>query len=300
VLVTKTTAYAAIPVALCAVLWSWWEATQGGLVDRWRELGKRLLAVFGLSLLVGVPLFVRNALVYGWPDILGLQWHNAIVEGQPRTADWIAGHGLGGLLGRFAQFTFKSFWGVFGWMGVFLDNRLYLVLAVLSVVAAVGFVVFLVRWATGLRSPEQEDGVARRRKALGLSLLLAAWIGWTLLQYLGYNVTFVQHQGRYLFPALVPIGLVFALGWKNALRPGVGRAVGIACILAAVALAVAGLFAGSLPVWSVVLVGLSGAALLVWSWQPRQLEPLVMLAPYVVFVLLDIVSLFWFVLPQLT
>jgi hypothetical protein len=28
-----------------------------------------------------------------------------------------------------------------------------------------------------------------------------------------YNLTFVQHQGRYLFPALIPIGLAFAIGW---------------------------------------------------------------------------------------
>ena len=27
-----------------------------------------------------------------------------------------------------------------------------------------------------------------------------------------YNLTFVQHQGRYLFPALIPIGTASALG----------------------------------------------------------------------------------------
>jgi hypothetical protein len=34
----------------------------------------------------------------------------------------------------------------------------------------------------------------------------------TLLEFLGYNLTFVQHQGRYLFPALVPIATAAALG----------------------------------------------------------------------------------------
>ena len=34
----------------------------------------------------------------------------------------------------------------------------------------------------------------------------------TLLEFLGYNLTFVQHQGRYLFPALVPIAAAAALG----------------------------------------------------------------------------------------
>jgi hypothetical protein len=30
-------------------------------------------------------------------------------------------------------------------------------------------------------------------------------------------MTFVQHQGRYLFPALIPIGLAFAIGWWQVL-----------------------------------------------------------------------------------
>ena len=34
----------------------------------------------------------------------------------------------------------------------------------------------------------------------------------TLLLFLAYNAFFVQHQGRYLFSALIPIALVFAVG----------------------------------------------------------------------------------------
>ncbi len=32
---------------------------------------------------------------------------------------------------RAFSFTFKSFWGVFGWMGVFLDERIYTALLLL-------------------------------------------------------------------------------------------------------------------------------------------------------------------------
>jgi hypothetical protein len=42
---------------------------------------------------------------------------------------------------------------------------------------------------------------------LGLTVLLTAGV------HVGYNFTYVQHQGRYLFPALVPLGLAFALGY---------------------------------------------------------------------------------------
>ena len=45
----------------------------------------------------------------------------------------------------------------------------------------------------------------------GLILLLAS-SSFTLLVFLWYNLTFVQHQGRYLFPALIPIGTAAALG----------------------------------------------------------------------------------------
>ena len=36
-----------------------------------------------------------------------------------------------------------------------------------------------------------------------------------------YNFTFVQHQGRYLFPALIPLDLMFTLGldhWLSKIR----------------------------------------------------------------------------------
>jgi hypothetical protein len=42
-----------------------------------------------------------------------------------------------------------------------------------------------------------------------------AWVILTVLVYIYYNTTFVQHQGRYLFPALVPIGLAFTVGLRQ-------------------------------------------------------------------------------------
>jgi hypothetical protein len=34
-----------------------------------------------------------------------------------------------------------------------------------------------------------------------------------LVAYVGYNLTFEQFQGRYLFPALVPIATLLVAGW---------------------------------------------------------------------------------------
>ena len=41
----------------------------------------------------------------------------------------------------------------------------------------------------------------------------------SLAVYLSYNVTFVQHQGRYLFSALLPIGIGVAAAWALIVRP---------------------------------------------------------------------------------
>ena len=58
------------------------------------------------------------------------------------------------------------------------------------------------------------------KKAFHLSpaaTILVVWFVLTVSGYVYYNVTFVQHQGRYLFPALIPIGLAFAIGWWQVL-----------------------------------------------------------------------------------
>jgi len=44
--------------------------------------------------------------------------------------------------------------------------------------------------------------------------LLAVLMGLAVLAFIWYNLQFVQHQGRYLFPALIPVATAFALGWS--------------------------------------------------------------------------------------
>ena len=56
-----------------------------------------------------------------------------------------------------------------------------------------------------------------------LAIIVVLWFVLTAGGYLYYNLTFVQHQGRYLFPALIPIGLAFAIGWWQVLDQIKGR-----------------------------------------------------------------------------
>lgn len=197
-LLTKTTAYVLVGVALLAVVIRWRRERR---TEAWavRQVAWMLVPALVLS----APWFIRNALTYGWGDPLGLARHDAVVQGQPRSSEWLVDYGLRGLLGRMASTTFQSFWGQFGWMAVPLPPRIYQILLLFSALLAVGFVIWLIRQR---RSQSTGLPVHHSASLLVVSALL------TLLSYLWYNLTFVQHQGRYLFPALIPIGTAAALG----------------------------------------------------------------------------------------
>jgi hypothetical protein len=85
-------------------------------------------------------------------------------------------------------------------------------------VLAVGFLLWL-------RRPRDITQNAKRKTRL---VVLASLLLFVVFTYVFYNRTFVQHQGRYLFPALIPIALGAALAtdallravrWPQRLRP---------------------------------------------------------------------------------
>jgi len=253
-LLTKTTIYTPVILAMFVAL-----------VVRARERGRRtvlrqLEIVCGLALL-SVWWFVRNVLTYGDRDLFGWHRHDSIVFGQPTTADWIAEHGLAQTIQDFLLVSFRSFWAQFGWMGVLIDSRLYLLLALVSIAVGVGFALWLMRV---VRHPQVLSGFQRWALVLLLFVLLTVVAG-----HIWYNLKFVQHQGRYLFSALVPISVAFALGlleWPGLLYEG------------AIRLDPRFRSAAALP------SALKGAAFSVF---------------YLAFLALDVVCLYLFVLPQL-
>jgi 4-amino-4-deoxy-L-arabinose transferase-like glycosyltransferase len=195
-LVTKTTAYLPAAAAIATALILRWRHERESL--GW--LAREFAWTGGIALLVGGAWWARNVTVYGWPDLLGLETHDQVVIGQPRTADAIRQVGLATHLGNLLTVTFHSFWGQFGWMGVPMPRRTYQLLGIYSVWVLVGYI-----WlARGLRRLIWE------RRA-GLTMLGVA-LGATVLAFAGYNLTFVQFQGRYLFPALPIFGLAAAGG----------------------------------------------------------------------------------------
>ncbi len=197
-LLTKLTIYATgMGVAVVAVVIRWRQERR-----TWGWAVGQLAWIFVPALLISVPWFIRNGLIYGWHDPLAWARHGEVVVGQMRTSEFLALHGWAAYWERAWSFTFQSFWGQLGWMEVVLPHRIYQALALLSVLLTAGFLWWLFDRRRPRLTPVQ-------RASLTLFLVLSLL---TLLEYVGYNLIFVQHQGRYLFPALIPIGAAAALG----------------------------------------------------------------------------------------
>lgn len=287
-MVTKSSTYAALPAVVCGLAWGEGRYGRGG--RRLADIVRALVLVGMPALLIAAPWFIRNILTYGDMDIWGLMRHDAVVVGQPRTAEWVAEMGWLGLLTRFLRTTFQSFWAQFGWMGILIDSRLYGVLALFSVLIALG--VLLAGWRLG----RGEVRLTTQQKAslgvLGLSGLT------TVAGYLWYNLQFVQHQGRYLFPALIPIGLLAAIGMRE-LCSRRGSLIA-ACVLAAgfLALLVFGFVRGD---WPALWLAVAGALAVAFGLRVVMLPPSWSGALtgffYAGMLALDVVCLFGFIVP---
>jgi 4-amino-4-deoxy-L-arabinose transferase-like glycosyltransferase len=196
-LLTKGSIYIVVPLAIIAAAIRW--RREGRM---WRWAAGQLAWMLVPALLLSAPWFVRNGLTYGWLDPTGQARHDLVVEGQLTTAQYLSEHDWSELLSGMARTTFNSFWGQFGWMAVPLQARFYQALLLLSLGATAGFL----WWLFDRRRPRVTP-----HQRLSLILLLASGI-LTGLMFAWYNTKFLQHQGRYLFPALIPIGTAVALG----------------------------------------------------------------------------------------
>jgi 4-amino-4-deoxy-L-arabinose transferase-like glycosyltransferase len=286
--VTKSAIYVGLPLALLAIslkkLWLTGDPETGG-----SRPGLVTAAIIYLlpAVALGLPWWVRNIALYGQADFLGLSRHAEVVVGQLRTADFVAEHGAGQLVRDFFLTSFRSFWGQFGWMGVLLDERIYLALAIVSGLAVIGFGLF------AFRIVRRRDGFPTWQWAAGAILALSGAL--SVAGYLWYNAQFLQHQGRYLFIALMPISLAAALGWREALRREHAWPVISLVLMGIIALALAGL----LSKWLLAMLLATAIALVIRRFLPRQWDPVVQACPYLLLIVVDLSSLFFFIVPQL-
>jgi uncharacterized membrane protein len=235
-LITKATAYFMVGIALIAIVLRVWidnrrnfsplsqgiapasplnvNSNQPMVLVLLREAAELIVP----ALCLGLVWWLRNFSVYGVPDFLGLRAHDSVVVGQLRTATEISTIGAAAYLQNFAQTTFYSFWGMFGWQGLPLVGNaavdwVYPLIGVLLVITSVGIVIGLIRY---FRQPRDSSAPFLR----AVWLMVIALMVLSVLQYFYYNTEFVQFQGRYMFPLLIPLGLLIALGldaWRRLL-----------------------------------------------------------------------------------
>lgn len=283
-LLTKSTGYGALALAVLVIAL---RARREGQNLRWtiREMAAMLLPALAL----GALWWGRNVAVYGWPDVMGLIRHDAVVVGQPRTADWIVRDGWLPFLTGAAQTTFRSFWGQFGWMGVVLDSRIYLGVAIFS-----GLIVWGAVWRLVLALRQGLE--VRQRDTL---ILLSTSAGITVAMFLWYNIIFVQHQGRYLFPALPIVAVAAARGLEQLIDRKLAVSTALLLLLIVLATGVVGVIRGDVPFWSLLLVGMPAIALPVAAFVLPRWRSLWGGALLAALAALDIVCLFGFIVPLL-
>jgi hypothetical protein len=336
-LVTKVSAYVAVPIALAAPLIVWYESRRPSPINHspihYSPIHHSSFIIHHSALillpalLIALPWYLRNATLYGNLDILARSWHDVVVVGQLTTGELLAQAGLAAVLERFLVWSHSSFWGVFGWMGVWMDARIYTAALAFGVAVAAGC-----GWQVAGRSTttnkeqrmvEAAEGVGfgppvtdyrlpvtdnpLRFRRWALALLALAALG-TAGIYVLYNLQFVQPQGRYLFPALPAVSLAVAVGWWSVARwPAAARWAGIWLLVAAGMAALWGVTQEGINRWSLLIFGGGGALLLAWSlvllrlvgaaqgWTTR----LVYALPFAAMAGLSLLALQVFVLPQL-
>jgi 4-amino-4-deoxy-L-arabinose transferase-like glycosyltransferase len=199
---TKITVYGLAGAVGIAVLIEAWAARRslGTFIARGLWIGVPALAL-------GAIWWARNLTTYGGADFLGLAAHDAVVIGQLRTADLIAQVGTAAYWQMALTTTFQSFWGQFGWMALPLDGRIYTGIGVGLLLALLGALLMLPK----RRPPAQSWQIGAYAGLIALTAITAA-------QVVYYNLTFVQFQGRYLYPALIPVALALAYGWDGLAR----------------------------------------------------------------------------------
>ena len=200
-LLTKRTDLFLVPLVVGTLLGYFWVESRG---DK-RECSEKnvnghvtrgILVSFTVILAVVVGIVLCDTLWWHWwgvierfRDVCSLAWLSevSLAEG----ASFI-------LLG------FASFWGNFGWLNVPLDVSWYVALAILSVVAVLG-------GGKGVWRLAHATNGATSRRCIWV-ICVFALLSISVQAAMSVLARWIPLQGRYLFPAVVPIALCFTWG----------------------------------------------------------------------------------------
>lgn len=253
-LLTKIYLYALLPIFAVVIVWTLWRGAR-----TWQAawLGVRTTLWMVLpAIALALPMWLRNLVIYpGW-DFLALRWHDLVVRGQPTTADWIANYGTVAYFERAFGLTFRSFWGVFGWLTTAMDERIYTAALLFTGVLFLGLLWACIRLITGAPDTDMDTFQVTVLAILGILILAVG------ASYAWYNIKFVQHQGRYFFWGILAIGTIVALGWREVLHPLQGTITGLLGVALAGSMMVSTAIGDEINNWTLMMVLLVAAFLL--------------------------------------
>ncbi len=215
---TKTSTLLLVPMTACACYFF----VKQGLVSA-KDGGRIAAVALSVGMLLGAPWLLRNQVLYG--DPLAQHLFESAFQNTAQAPDlirYVFGGSLGAYLAGVARWTFASFWGVFDSMRLFWGQNpashppspaqplpfIYTGLGLCCLAAGAG----LWRWMR--RKPAWTPTQAAVLSAFGVLAVL------TGLAHLRFVLVFFQAQGRYWYPALLPLALFFVLGLRGlAVRP---------------------------------------------------------------------------------
>ena len=244
------------PLLVASLAFFRWEG------ESWRSIGRGAACVLTVALLLPAGWWARNYRLYGEvtpvtafmrefehtkkaQELIGRRGFTA----DPWSGEMIAAEDMsrGQYMGLLANWTFRSFWAAFtppgraAELGIpfFLPPVYYLVAGLLLIPPFGGLLKLHFRRKELLTSAQCH---MVRLSFLLLFLVLASFIAFTWV--------FFQAQGRYLYPALLPISMLWAVGLR-ALVPEMHRdSASIAALCILLLLSIGFVLAGVLPAYS--------------------------------------------------
>lgn len=200
-LITKVTGVLLLPLFLF-FLWLMHLSSQPP-----RKLAFSAVVVILISILVAGWWYVRNIVVYG--TLFPLKEFSQTFAGTAQ-APVIAQHlgGWGSYWWHCLVWSFMSFWAVFGTpklaaqgIPTYLPGTFYLLTAFISALMLVGLVKVHVQRLQFAPYP------------IHCVWLLMAAVGIVGISFIFFLSHYFQVQGRYMYPVILPIGVLMSLGW---------------------------------------------------------------------------------------
>lgn len=212
-LVTKRTTTFAIPLAALTIIPFYYlkkspKLSPADKTSRWlrsQYIWLLVIGAIGLSLWALTrhsPSAIRHPLFAIRYSPFAIRHFRLLLEPQRYTPAALKAYAL------FSLLTFASFWADFGWMNVPLDLTWYAALAAFSLLALCGLGLFAIQVVRGTETLKTWQRRALLMLLLAIALIFTQTFGLMIVQG-------IPQQGRYLFPALIPLAVFFTLGlWQ--------------------------------------------------------------------------------------